>query len=157
VMVGLIVGLGALSVWLARRQSWAGRHGGPRDQESDFSAALLVEDLRQLVRGGRDRLTAALGLVERSGWRGLYAALTIRRIYVQMLRLAASQGYPRAASQTPYEYESTAARAFPAAAVEIHAITEAYVAVHYGEVPETDAEIQEIRACWERLKAHVRS
>jgi hypothetical protein len=36
-------------------------------------------------------------------------------------------------------------------------ITDAYVAVHYGEVPETDAELEQIRACWERLKESMRT
>jgi hypothetical protein len=151
-MLGVVAGLGVLLVLLARHQSWALREREQADQESVFFAALFVENLRQRVRAGRDRLAAALALVERVGWRGLFAALTVRRIYAQMQRLAAHQGYPRAAFQTPYEYESIVACAFPEASAEVRAITNAYVAVHYGEVPETDAELQEIRACWDRLK-----
>ncbi|MCP4680170.1 MAG: DUF4129 domain-containing protein, partial [Deltaproteobacteria bacterium] len=91
----------------------------------------------------------------RSGMRGLFAALTVRRIYAQMTRLAAAQGYPRAKSQTPFEYAETAARAFSGAVAEVHTITNAYVAAHYGEAPDTEAELQEIRACWRRLKETV--
>jgi hypothetical protein len=156
-MGGLLVGLGALVIWIVRRQDWGGRQDGGEDQESVFSSALFLENLRELVDTGRGRLTAALGLIQRRGWRGLVAALTIRRIYAQMLRFAAHQGYPRAPFQTPYEYESTAVRAFPDGAAEVHTITEAYVAVHYGEVPETDAELEQIRACWERLKESMRT
>ncbi len=155
-MVAFVVGLGALLILLARSRSWAQRKHEGEEQEPMFSPALLVENLRQLVKTGRGRLAAALRLVERSGWRGLFAALTIRRVYAQMQRLAASQGYPRTASQTPYEYESAAKRAFPDATAEVHTITEAYVAVHYGEVPETDAELREIRACWDCLKESLR-
>ncbi len=151
-MGGLVLGLGALVIIMLRHQAWGGREREDEEKESVLSSALLLENLRQLVSAGRGRLAAALGLVERSGWRGLFAALTIRRIYARMLRLAAARNYPRAASQTPYEFERTAARAFPDARTEVHVITEAYVAVHYGEVPETEAELQEIRACWERLK-----
>jgi hypothetical protein len=104
-----------------------------------------------LAQEGRGRLAAVLGLLGRSGLRGLFAALTIRRIYAQMTRLAAEQGYPRTASETPYEYEETARRAFPSAEAEVHAITRAYVAAHYGQVPDSEAELREIRACWKRL------
>lgn len=156
-MGGLIVGLGALVIWMVRNQGWGERAGDEEDQESVFSSALLLDHLRELVETGSGRLAAALGLVQRRGWRGLFAALTIRRIYAQMLRLAAHHGYPRAPFQTPYEYESTAVRAFPGGAAEVRMITEAYVAVHYGEVPETDAELQQIRACWEKLKESMRT
>jgi hypothetical protein len=156
-MVGLIAGLGALVIWMMRHQGWGGHSREDDGQESVFSSALLLEHLRELVETGKGRLTAALGLVQRRGWRGLFAALTIRRIYAQMLRLAAHHGYPRAPFQTPYEYESTAARAFPDGATEVRVITEAYVAVHYGEVPESDAELQQVRACWERLKESMRT
>jgi hypothetical protein len=155
-MVALVVGLGALLMFLARRQSWTQRESEADDEESVFSPTLIVENLRQLVRAARGRLAVALGFVGRSGWHGLFVAVNIRRIYAQMQRLAARQGYPRTASQTPYEYESIAVRAFPDAVAEVHTITEAYVAVHYGEVPESDAELQEIRASWERLEESVR-
>jgi hypothetical protein len=154
---GLVLGLGVWVMLMVRRQAWGEREQDDEGQESMLSAGLLLENLRQLVSAGRGRLAAALGLVERSGWRGLFAALTIRRIYAQMLRLAAARDFPRAASQTPYEFERTAARAFPDARSEVRVITQAYVAVHYGEVPETDAELQEIRACWERLKDSLRT
>jgi hypothetical protein len=157
VLLMVLVVLGMLVVVLARYQRWL-RPGHEEDEpESTLSAATLLENLREWAKGGRGQLAAALGLVERSGWRGLFAALTIRRIYAQMQRLAAEQGYPRAASQTPYEYERTASRAFPDATTEVHTITEAYVAVHYGEVPETDAELHDIRASWERLQESLRT
>lgn len=154
-MAGVVLGLAALLVWQLRRQSWSEPEEDEEQHGSVFSPELLLENLRQLVDDGRGRLAAVLGLVGRSGLHGLFAALTIRRIYAQMTRLAAEQGYPRAASQTPYEYEKTAVRAFSGAAADVHAITQAYVAAHYGEVPDSEAELQEIRACWQRLKETV--
>jgi hypothetical protein len=156
-MVGLVVGLAALVLWQLRRQRRSACEEERQEHGSVFAPTLLLENLRRLVDDGRGRLAAVLGLVERAGLRGLFAALTIRRIYVQMTRLAAAQGYPRAASQTPYEYQKSAARAFPGAAREVGAITRAYVAAHYGEVPDSEAGLQEIRACWERLKASVQT
>ena len=154
-MVGLVLGLAALLVWQLRRQDGSEPDEEGQEHGSIFSPELLLENLRQLVDDGRGRLAAVLGLVGRSGMRGLFAALTVRRIYAQMTRLAAAQGYPRAKSQTPFEYAETAARAFSGAVAEVHTITKAYVAAHYGEAPDTEAELKEIRACWKRLKETV--
>ncbi len=155
----LVVGMGVLVIWMVRRQSRLPREREDEDHEFLLSPALLAENLRRWAEAGRGRLATLLGVVENAGLRGLFRALTIRRIYAHMLHLGAEQGYPRAAHQTPYEYQETAARAFPAALAEVYVITEAYIAVHYGEAPETGAELQEIRACWERLKesVHVKS
>jgi hypothetical protein len=150
-MLGLVIGLAVLVVWQLRRQGRLQQEDDEQEYSSVFSAALLLENLGQLAQEGRGRLAAVLGLLGRSGLRGLFAALTIRRIYAQMTRLAAEQGYPRTASETPYEYEETARRAFPSAEAEVHAITRAYVAAHYGQVPDSEAELREIRACWKRL------
>jgi hypothetical protein len=152
-ILGLLLGLVVLLVWMARQVRFGREEkDGEGEHASLFSTDLLLAELRGLARAGRGRLASVLDLARRSGVRGLFAALTIRRIYAHMQRLAAEQGYPRAPSQTPYEYERTARRAFPGGAEEIHTITAAYVAVHYGEVPETEAELAQIRACWERLK-----
>jgi hypothetical protein len=46
--------------------------------------------------------------------------------------------------------------AFPGADEDVRVITEAYVATHYGEAPETDEELNAIRAAWERIRARAR-
>jgi hypothetical protein len=83
------------------------------------------------------------------------AARSVRRIYAAMTALATERGYPRPAARTPYEHRPTLCQAFPGCEVQVELITEAYVAVHYGDVPETGAELQEIRACWGRLREAV--
>ncbi len=94
------------------------------------------------------------GLLERLGlFRQWRAAASIRRIYKQMCRAAADAGYPRVATETPYEYLRTLGRVWAEHAAETQLITEAFVRVRYGEVPETEEELELIRAAWRRLEA----
>lgn len=101
---------------------------------------------RRQVPAGR-RLLERLGLLRR--WR---TATSIRRIYQEMSRAADASGYPRAMSETPFEYLVTLNQAWPNNTADCRLITQAYVQVRYGEIPETKAEYDLILASWERLK-----
>jgi hypothetical protein len=69
-----------------------------------------------------------------------------------MCRAAAAHGYPRASAETPYEYLNTLALAWPDGQEESRLITEAFVRVRYGEVPETHDELAELEAAWRKLE-----
>lgn len=119
--------------------------------ETLLTGGLLASAWRGLLdesAGGLARLVQRFGLGRR-----MLAALSIRRIYAQMARLAATRGYPRAPSETPYQYLSSLARAFPNATDQVRLITKAYVNVHYGELPETPEDLATIRAAWAELRA----
>lgn len=66
--------------------------------------------------------------------------------------MAADHGYPRANSETPYEYRTTLVKAWPNNMVDINTITEAFVRVRYGEIPETQDEVNKIRSAWQKLE-----
>jgi hypothetical protein len=93
------------------------------------------------------RMLERLGLLRQ--WR---AAASVRRIYRLMCQAAASSGYPRLEAETPYEYIPTLARVWPEQAAESRLITEAFIRVRYGEIPETDEELEAIREAWRRLE-----
>ena len=95
-----------------------------------------------------ERILRRLGLMRR--WR---AAASIRHIYTSMCRAAAAAGYPRVPAETPYEYLDTLADVWPDQTADSRLITEAYIRVRYGEIPETPGELAEIRAAWERLSS----
>ncbi len=80
------------------------------------------------------------------------AALTIRRIYVRMSHEAGKRGFRRQAAQTPLDYLPQVQLAFPNTSSESRLITDAYIAAHYGEVPDTDAALREIKEAWERMR-----
>ncbi len=94
-----------------------------------------------------NRLLRRFGLLQ--DWR---TALSIRRIYHKMERAATASGYPRSEAETPYEYLDTLAPVWPDHRAETKQITQAYVRVRYGEVPESKEELDGIRAAWARLE-----
>lgn len=97
--------------------------------------------------GLAEQLLNRLGMLRH--WR---TAVSIRRIYRQMCRAAAGAGYPRGNAQTPYEYLRVLAQVWPGHEADAAQVTQAFVRVRYGEVPEDPAELAAIRAAWERLE-----
>jgi hypothetical protein len=109
--------------------------------------------LAGLWRRARDRLRGAARLWSQFGLSGdLLAAISVRNIYANTGRLARQRGYPRHKARTPYEYLDDLCAAFPQAHSEAQAITDAYVAVHYGELPTGREEMDSLRAAYQRLK-----
>ncbi len=94
-----------------------------------------------------ERLLGRFGL--RRNWR---AAASVRRIYEAMCASAAGAGYPRLETETPYEFLTTLSTVWPNQTAESRLITEAFIRVRYGEVPETDEELDVIRSAWQRLQ-----
>jgi hypothetical protein len=146
--VGILVGL---ALGLRRRLDRQRR--GSETRESLWSSAALGDGMLNSLRNGWGRLKDIAGLVGRFGpGMRLYAAVSIRKIYANMARLAERQGFPRQPAQTPYEYLPALGLAFPDCQAEATAITEAYVNVHYGEVPESLRDLQRIRECWQQIQ-----
>jgi hypothetical protein len=134
-----------------------GRRAAREDKEGEqhesiWSSRDLLRKLRARLRDRLAKLKSLAGIMERLGAGGLFAALTIRRIYAQTVRLAASHGYPRPASHTPYEHLATLQQAFPGCEADLIQITEAYVGVHYGELPEQADALAQIRAAFDRVE-----
>jgi hypothetical protein len=73
-----------------------------------------------------------------------------------MVATAGRRGYPRAESETPLEFLGTLVGAWPDLELEMRAVTDAYVRVHYGELPETQAELEAIRAAWKHVQSAAR-
>ena len=69
-----------------------------------------------------------------------------------MSETAADHGYPRGHSETPYEYLATLSEAWPNYVVNSELITEAYIRVRYGEIPETKEEMDRITLAWGELR-----
>jgi hypothetical protein len=123
------------------------------DEEREaMGTAEVVGGLKQALRDSWRRFADALGIFRQFGLgRDFLTALTIRRIYLRMEKLAETRGYPRALSETPYEYRRALYEAFPGLDGDVQCVTDAYVAVRYGEVPEKDEELSAVRTAWERL------
>jgi hypothetical protein len=135
------------------RASQAGEEG--EQHESIWSSRALLRKLYVQLQRRLSRLGNLANIAGRFGAGGLFTALTIRRIYAQTVRLAASRGYPRPAARTPYEHLPTLQQAIPGCEAELGQITEAYVGVHYGELPERPDALAEIRAAFECVKVQA--
>jgi hypothetical protein len=133
------------------------RPGGLSDEKREFvwDGVHLRSDLGELLKRGRRRLGGVTDALMRSRLGQVFAALTIRRIYAHMAALAADRGYPRAIDETPYDYLPALHRAFPESPEEVTQITESYVAVHYGELPEQEEELSTVRTAWQQLRRGV--
>lgn len=138
-MIGLLLLVALALAGLYRQAGSAAR----RSQRSE-----RIETEEDASPGIGERLLDRLGL-----FRGRRAAASIRRIYQQMCRAAGSAGYPRLEAETPYEYLRTLRLVWPEGTADSRLITEAYVRVRYGELPETRTELDAIRDAWRRLEA----
>ena len=93
------------------------------------------------------RLLSHLGLLPK--W---WKAASVRRLYQQMCRAAAAAGYPRTAAETPNEYNQTLAKVWPHHTTEITLITQAYIRVRYGQLPESKTELEKLQQAWRQLE-----
>lgn len=89
---------------------------------------------------------------KQSDWRNWRAAVSIIKIYQQMIQIGSEFGYPRDTSETPYEYLKTLFKLWPERKQEVQLITRAYVKVRYGEFPETKEEFEAIKLAWKRVQ-----
>jgi hypothetical protein len=110
-----------------------------------------------LLKRGQRRLSGLADALTHSYLGQVFAALTIRRIYAHLANLAAKEGYPRAQDETPYDYLPTLKTAFPESRREVTQITESYVAVHYGELPERQEDLSTVRSAWQEIQKKASS
>ncbi len=129
--------------------------GRDRELENDEASERIDrrESLRRAFLNQFRKIGDALGLVRRFGvGRDLFAAFTIRWAYARMERMGRRRGFPRTKSETPYEYRRQLLQAFPGGENHIKIITEAYVGIRYGELPENENKLQAVRSALDNLK-----
>ena len=85
-------------------------------------------------------------------WRNWQTAVSIIKIYQDMLRAADQLGYPRDETETPYEFLSTLKIVWPENQKDTQIITQAYINIKYGQFPESKKELLAIQNAWKQLK-----
>lgn len=127
------------------------------EQDSGLQGAGLVllsggEDWLGLLRKGLGGLPSRLGNFAAYGpGHRRRAAARIRQIYAELMDLSARLGQARPGSQTPLEFQPALQDLFSGLAAEISTITQAYVRVRYGQVPESAQELQAVENAWSRI------
>jgi len=119
-------------------------------------AAVSQSDTLNPLQGAGSLKRPSFGrriLNQLGSFRRLRAAASIRHIYSEMCRKAGDQGYPRAQSETPYEYMATLNQLWPQNHDDVNRITEAFVMIRYGEFPESKEDLDKITEAWNRLDA----
>jgi hypothetical protein len=107
--------------------------------------ALLLQALQNRLQKMSEGLAGASNLRRRQR---LLAAARIRRIYAEMMELSDNLGKPRNPAKTPLEFLPALNELFPTLSVELANITQAYLQVRYGELPETRQEIEDVEKAW---------
>ena len=79
-------------------------------------------------------------------------AASVRELYRRFLHWAAAGGYPRRTHQTPHEYLGTLADLLPESQPDLAFITQQYVSARYSTLPQTAAELHQLRQSWHRVK-----
>jgi hypothetical protein len=143
VVFALLVGLVLI---MMRRAERPGRFAPNLSADVDGNLAALNRN----DGGSKSQRLSSLSL------RRWLAAMTIRRLYARATHEAARRGKHRSAAQTPYDFLPSMQSAFPTAESDARAITEAYVAAHYGEVPDSQEALDALKQAWERMRATQR-
>jgi hypothetical protein len=136
---------------IQRRRSIPAQSGD--EEEGELEQTDLFSLIRAALRKAMSRLR---GEVE--DWVGFHslrrvvAAARIRRIYASLLNLSARMNLVRSAAETPLEFLQKLQARLPNSEDDLQLITGAYLRVRYGEIPETDEEIQAVLTSWRRVR-----
>ncbi|MGD2165266.1 MAG: DUF4129 domain-containing protein [Anaerolineae bacterium] len=135
---------------LAAVRGWLRRLVGVAREQLPFRLPLppRPREADRAVRRERFRLFRPGALSRRD--RTLY-------YYLSVLRRAAREGYPRQASQTPYEYDDRLGPRVPDVESELDRLTDAFVETWYSE-HEVEAQMEaKARSDWRKIRAALSS
>lgn len=119
----------------------------PEESESAAQTLLLLAFFAILCGGG----ILWFFYIRKKGFKAGKNHEQIRDLYLDLLALLQFKGYPRAETETPYEYARALAGKLPDDHRDIMAITELYIRHQYGKSTVTEAETEQARAIWQRI------
>ncbi len=150
-VVGIVLSVGLFLVLLWAVTSAVQRMMRNPDVEYIAKRGDLVELFRrqagEQLRQPGDWLAGRL-----QGRQRVQAAARVRQIYAELLTLCAELDLPRAESQTPLEFLKTVQGELPSARADLGTLTNAYLKVRYGELPETHEEVRAVETAWEQVR-----
>jgi hypothetical protein len=145
----LLAILYSISRWLLHE-----RQPEQDQRESIIDSGDLLGMFRRAIRNRLNELSQSLrGRTNLRGGQRWLAAAKIRRIYARLMELASKLGEPRPPAYTPLEFLPILENLIPEGKADIQVITDAYLRVRYGELPETNQEINRVEEAWEQVNA----
>jgi hypothetical protein len=151
IVIGLLILVG-LSRWLLKE-----RQERIEERESLVVKGGWLALLLQALQNRLQRITQGLADATRlRRSQRLLAAARIRRIYAELMDLSEDLGKPRNPAKTPLEFLPALNELFPTLELELAKITNAYLQVRYGELPETRQEVEDVEKAWALLHAQGR-
>jgi hypothetical protein len=156
IAVVVLLALTVLIILLVRRANQQQRYGIP-EFEDDGDTIRKPRETRSRIRKLLDQFREGFETIQKFGiGRRMIAATIIRRIYTMLLDTASELGHPRYLSETPFEFQQRLFRIFPKLEGEIGLITDAYVQVRYGEIPEEERIISMVEAAWAAIETEAK-
>jgi hypothetical protein len=146
IMIGVLLLIVILAILQLRWKPWqriTRGEDGLSETAGNFRLSNPLKNLFPSITQRRRRKSAT----------SLIAAARIRHIYAQLMNLCEKLGKPRPRSLTPNEFLPQMYNLFPLNQKELGTITEAYINVRYGELPETNEDIREVLDAWQRISA----
>ncbi|MES0361697.1 MAG: DUF4129 domain-containing protein [Anaerolineales bacterium] len=128
-----------------------------KEVEEEYQSISDQEDLlgllRAALRKGIRRMTSGLEQVfNLDSARKFLMAARIRRVYARLLDLSDKLGNPRPLSSTPLEFLPSLENLIPNSKRELDVITQAYLRIRYGELPETQQEVEIVETAWNLVR-----
>jgi hypothetical protein len=151
----LVVLLG-LIILLVRRANQQQRYATPMIEDGGDTVR-QPERFQSRIRKWLDQVREGIETIQQFGLgRRMIAATMIRRIYTLLLYTAADLGHPRHIAETPYEFQQKLSQIFPHHVEQIDLITNAYVQVRYGELPEEERIISKVEEAWALIEKEAK-
>jgi hypothetical protein len=148
VILGIVLWM-AINLWRDRERRLI-----ESEEKLNVQSGGLVRIFLEMLRQGWNRTLNSLEQLTNLRQRQrIRAALRIRQVYAELMELCESLGQPRPEAKTPLEFIPKIEGLFPEFNLDVDVITQAYLRVRYGQLPETKNEIEGVETAWKKLDA----
>jgi hypothetical protein len=146
IILGVVAWM-AIKLWRDRERRLLGE-----DQKTDIKAGNFFQTLLGILRQGwAGAINSLEQMTDLKRRQRIRAAARIRQVYADLMELCVSLGHPRADAETPLEFTHELNLLFPELHPEVAIITEAYNSVRYGQLPETQQEVEDVESAWKKV------
>jgi hypothetical protein len=143
IVAGILIWM-AMQIWKERK-----RRKLAEEQQAILEHGELWQLLKTILRNQWNSIVNAVtNATDLRKQARLRAAARIRQVYADLMELSKELGSARNEAQTPLEFLPELIRCFPTLDEQVSLITQAYLRVRYGELPETRQEVLDVEEAW---------